>query len=83
MPLIPAEASGIVPKSVILKCKSEILNISWAWWYPPLILALGRQSQADLCEIQPGLHNEFPAIRGYDEETMSQKQANKNKAPQI
>ena len=38
------------------------------WWHAPLILALGRQRQADfLVQGQPGLQSEFQDRQGYTE----------------
>jgi hypothetical protein len=35
---------------------------SWAWWWAPLILALGKKRQAEL--FQPGLQGEFQDNQG-------------------
>jgi hypothetical protein len=41
---------------------------SQAWWCMPLILALGRQKQADFwVRGQPGLQSEFQDRQGYTE----------------
>jgi hypothetical protein len=50
-------------------------NLNWSreWWRTPLILALGRQRQADFwIRCQPGLQSEFQDSQGY-RETLSQK----------
>jgi hypothetical protein len=55
-------------------CKSQTRQ----WWYTPLILALGRQRQADFCvQGQPGLQSEFQDSQGYTEK-LSQKTRNQN-----
>jgi hypothetical protein len=41
---------------------------SQAWWHMPLVPALGRQRQVDLCvRGQPGLQSEFQDSQGYTE----------------
>jgi hypothetical protein len=61
---------------------------SWTWWHTPLILALGRQKQANFCvRGQPGLQSEFQDSQGYIEKpcfekTKQNKNKNKNKHKQ-
>jgi hypothetical protein len=54
---------------------------SQAWWQAPLILALGRQRQADFwVQGQPGLQSEFQDSQGYREKSCLEKpKINKNK----
>ena len=53
--------------------------MSRAWWYMPLIPALGRQRQADFwVRGQPGLQSEFQDSQGYTEKPSLEKQ-NKTK----
>jgi hypothetical protein len=44
--------------------------LGWAWWHIPLISALGRQSQVDLCEFEASLvYKMSPGQQGYRKKT--------------
>jgi hypothetical protein len=52
------------------------------WWHTPLILAFGRQRQADFGVLgQPGLQSEFQDSQGYTKKPCLKKQ-NKTKTKQ-
>ena len=54
--------------------------MNWAWWHMPLILALGRQRQADFwVQGQPGLQSEFQGSQGYTEKPCLEKNQTKTK----
>jgi hypothetical protein len=54
--------------------------LSRAWWCTPLILALGRQRQAEFwVRGQPGLQSEFQASQGYTEKPCLKKKKKKKK----
>jgi hypothetical protein len=50
-----------------------------AWWRKPLILALGRQRQADFwVQGQPGLQSEFQDSQSYTEKSCLEKTLKKS-----
>jgi hypothetical protein len=56
----------------------KIINAG-QWWHTPLILALGRQGQANFwVQGQPGLQSEFQDRLGYTEKPCLEKQMNKS-----
>ena len=60
------------PQQLVFHKKS-----GWAWWSAPLVLALGRQRQAD--QGQCGLRSEFLDSQGYTEKPCLRKIKTKNK----
>jgi hypothetical protein len=65
------------------KKKKGQTNLAGRWWRTPLILALGRQRQADfLVRGQPGLQSEFQDSQGYTEKPCPRKKQNKTKQKQ-
>ena len=49
------------------------IRTSYVWWRTPLILALRKQRQADLCEFQAVLVYIVSSTTGLCRETLSQK----------
>jgi hypothetical protein len=54
------------------------------WWHTPLILALGRQTQADFwVRDQPGLQSEFQDSQGYTEKPCLEKKNKEKKKKEL